>query len=134
VSLISRAPLDAGHAAAIWLAAIELAVLVAVATLFSAFTTPMLASLFTAGVYVVGHVTRDLKELGSQSDVAAVEQATSLLHRVLPDLEMFNVTIQAVHQLPISASEIWLPLAYALFYATLLLALGSIIFERRDFR
>ena len=62
------------------------------------------------------------------------EQATSLLHRALPDLEMFNVTIQAVHQLPISASEIWIPVAYALLYATLLLALGSIIFERRDFR
>ena len=47
---------------------------------------------------------------------------------------MFNVTIQAVHQLPISASEIWMPVAYAFFYATVLLALGSIIFERRDFR
>jgi len=134
VSLISRAPLDAGHAAAIWLAAVELSVLVAVATLFSAFTTPMLASLFTAGIYVVGHMTRDLKALGAQSEVASIAQVTSLLHRVLPDLEMFNVTIQAVHQLPISAGEVWLPMAYAVFYATVLLALGSLIFERRDFR
>jgi hypothetical protein len=39
-----------------------------------------------------------------------------------------------VHQLPISAGEIWLPMVYALFYATVLLTLGSVIFERRDFR
>ena len=47
---------------------------------------------------------------------------------------MFNVTTQAVHQLPIAASDIWMPVLYALFYATVLLGLGSIVFERRDFR
>jgi hypothetical protein len=39
-----------------------------------------------------------------------------------------------VHQLPISAGEVLMPMAYAVLYATVLLALGSLIFERRDFR
>jgi ABC-type transport system involved in multi-copper enzyme maturation permease subunit len=134
VSWLSDAPLDRGHAAAIVLAAWELLVLVAIATLFSSFTTPMLASLFTAGFYLVGHVTRDLKELGAQSKEASVQHVTELLHRVLPDLENFNLTIQAIHQLEIEPARFWLPLAYGALYTAALLALASLIFERRDFR
>jgi ABC-type Na+ efflux pump permease subunit len=106
VSALSGAPIDAGHAKAIGLIAVELAVLVAVATLFSAFTTPMLASLFSAGFYLVGHLTRELRDLGAQSGSASVERVTALLHRTLPDLEAFNVTLQAVHQVPIDAAGV----------------------------
>jgi ABC-type transport system involved in multi-copper enzyme maturation permease subunit len=134
VSLLAGAPLHGGHAAAIGLAAVELAVLVGVATLFSAFTTPVLASLFSAGIYAIGHVSRDLLELGAQSEALAVSRATWILHKVVPDLESFNLTVQAIHGLPIEASQIGLPLGYALFYVTVLLALASLIFERRDFR
>lgn len=134
VSLATGAPLNLGHAEAIGLAAMELAVVVAVATLFSSFTTPMLASLFTAGLYLVGHVTRDLRELGAHSGSPAVATATAWIHRVLPDLENFNVTVQAIHHLPITPAQVWLPVAYGLLYTTALLALASWIFERRDFR
>lgn len=134
VSLLAGAPLGVEHAQAIVLVAGELAVLVAVATLFSSFTTPMLASLFGAGFYLVGHLTRDLRELGSQSDSLAAERATALLHRVLPDLEAFNVSIEAVHQLAIPASAVWQPLLYGAAYSAALLLFAALIFERRDFR
>jgi Cu-processing system permease protein len=134
VSWLAGAPIAAGHAKAIVLVAAELAVLVAVATLFSSFTTPMLASLFGAAFYVVGHLTRDLRELGAQSEDVAMERATAFLHRVLPDLESFNVTIEAVHGLPIPPSEIYLPLLYGACYCAGLLLLAALIFERRDFR
>lgn len=134
VSLLAGAPLDAGHAAALLLAAVELAVVVGIATLFSSFTTPMLASLFTAGFYAIGHVSRDLRELGAQSDSALVERATWLIHRVLPDLESFNLSVQAIHQLPIEPVQVWLPIGYGLGYVLVLLGIASAIFERRDFR
>jgi ABC-type transport system involved in multi-copper enzyme maturation permease subunit len=134
VSVLTGAPLDAGHAAACLLIGVELALVVAVATLFSAFTTPMLASFFTAGVWVAGHLTRDLRDVGSRSDEAWVRAATAWLHRVLPDLESFNLTIEAVHGLPVTAADVWLPLVYGTAYATLLLLLAVTIFERRDFR
>jgi ABC-type transport system involved in multi-copper enzyme maturation permease subunit len=134
VSWMAGAPVTAGHAKAMLLAAGELAVLVAVATLFSSFTTPMLASLFSAGFYMVGHLTRDLRELGLRSGSEAAAQATMLLHKVLPDLEAFNVSIEAVHGLPIPAAAVWQPLVYGACYAAALLLLASLIFERRDFR
>jgi ABC-type transport system involved in multi-copper enzyme maturation permease subunit len=134
VSFATDAPVGAGHVAALGLAGVEFALLLGVATLFSSFTTPMLASLFSAGFYVVGHLTRNLRELGAQSGVPSVERATAAIHRILPDLESLNLSVQAVHGLPIAAAEVWLPVVYAALYVSVLLTLASFIFERRDFR
>jgi len=134
VSIVADAPLNAGHAAAVGLAAVELTVIVAIVTLFSAFTTPLLASLYTSGLYLVGHLTRDLRELGAASDSEMMRNATVWLHRVLPDLEAFNLTIPAVHGLPIGTAEVGMPVVYGFFYVLALLAVAAWILERRDFR
>jgi len=134
VSLVADAPLDGGHAAAVGLAAVELTVVVAIVTLFSAFTTPLLASLYTSGLYLVGHLTRDLRELGGASDSEMFRSATIWLHRILPDLESFNLTIPAVIQQPISGAEIGFPILYATGYVAILLMMAAWILERRDFR
>jgi ABC-type transport system involved in multi-copper enzyme maturation permease subunit len=119
---------------AFFLMAIELALVVALATLFSSFTTPMLASFFSAGIWFVGHLTRNLRDIGANSELESVQHFTALLHRVLPDLESFNLTIEAAHQLPVSASDVWLPLLYGAGYVAILLVSSVALFERRDFR
>jgi len=134
VSWMAGAPITWEHAQAIVLVGAELALLVAVATLFSSFTTPMLASLFGAGIYLVGHLTRNLRDLGAASGDPAAAQATALLHRVMPDLEAFNVSIQAVHAIPIPPGLVGQTLLYGLGWIVGLLLLASLIFERRDFR
>jgi ABC-type transport system involved in multi-copper enzyme maturation permease subunit len=128
------ANVDGGHAAALFLVGMELTVIVAVATLFSSFSSPMLAALFTLGIYALGHLSRDLLALGQQADVAAVATASRWIYRVLPDLESFNLTIQAVHGLPIAAEEVILPMLYGIGYATILLSAASMIFGRRDMK
>ncbi len=125
---------DSGHASALLMTAFELMVVVAIATLFSAFTTPMLAALFTLGIWATGHLSRDLLQLGQQSDQEAIKHVAGWLYRILPDLEMFNLTIQAAHGLPIAPEEIWLPILYALGYATIMLFMASFIFQRRDLK
>jgi ABC-type transport system involved in multi-copper enzyme maturation permease subunit len=134
VSSASGAPLARGHAAACLLLGAELGLLVAIATLFSAFTTPMLSSLFAGGLWLVGNLTRDLREIGVGSQRPGVELATAWAHRVLPDLASFNLSIEAAHGLPITASDVWLPLAYGAAYAAVVLVLAVAIFERRDLR
>jgi ABC-type transport system involved in multi-copper enzyme maturation permease subunit len=134
VSLLRDAPLGVAHAAAFALLLLELAVVVAVATLFSAFTTPMLASLFSGGVWMVGNLTRNLRDLGVDSEVDLVRRLTELLHRVLPDLASFNLSVEAAHDLPIAASDVWLPLLYGTGYVAILLVLAVTVFERRDFK
>lgn len=134
VSLLTGAPLGSGHAVAIGLAAIELAVLVAVATLFSSFATPFLAACYSVGLYLVGHVTRDLRALGSTVELEGVKSLTVWLHRLLPDLESFNWTVEAVHGLPILASEVLWASVMGVAWCVAFLTMAAMVFERRDFR
>jgi len=134
VSLGTGAPLNAGHAVAFALTAVELAVVVAVATFFSAFTTPLLASFFSVGIWAVGHLSRDLRDIGVSSDSESIRDATAIFHRVLPDLESFNFSIEATHGLAFGASDVWLPFLYGAGYVAILLISAVAIFERRDFR
>ena len=134
ISLLRGAPLGAGHAAAFALLAVELAVVVAIATLFSAFTTPMLATLFAGGVWIAGNLTRNLRDLGADSELGLARQLTALLYGVLPDLASFNLSIEAAHGLPVMASDIWLPVLYGSAYVAIVLVCAVSIFERRDFK
>lgn len=134
VSLGAEAPLDMGHVSALGLLGIELAVVVAVATLFSGFTTPMLASFFTLGVYILGHLSRDLLHIGQRGEDEGLRMMTEVLYQVLPDLESFNLSVQAVHQLPISSGDVFWPVLYGAGYTLALLFIAGFIFERRDFK
>ncbi len=134
VSLASGAPIDWGHASALVLIGVELAIIVAVATLFSGFTTPMLASFFTLGIYMLGHLSRDLLQIGEQGESQSLRMMTRILYQVLPDLESFNLSIQAVHQLPIATGEVVWPVLYGMGYIAALLFVATFIFERRDFK
>ncbi len=112
----------------------EMVVVTAVVMLFSSFTTPVLTSLFTLGVFVAGHTLGDLqtfaKLAGNQGTVVAMDA----IRWILPDLELFNIRNAAVHGLPIhSAHLIWAGV-YALLYSTLCLIVASWIFSRRDFK
>lgn len=134
VSWMAGAPLRVDHGVAIALLGLELMVLVAIATLFSAFTTPMLAALFTVGLWLIGHLSRDLRALGEQSDLESVSTLADLLFLVMPDFEVFNKTLEAVHGLPIPSSEIGMAIVYALGYTISTLLVASMIFSRRDFK
>ena len=134
VSALAGAPLAGDHFLAIALIGLELMVLVAIATLFSAFTTPMLAALFTICLWMIGHLTRDLHALSQQSDLESVGVVGSWVFQLLPDFEVFNKTLEAVHGLPIESGEVGLAVVYAIGYTGCTLLLGSMIFSRRDFK
>lgn len=134
VSTLADAPIGVPHALAIILLALELAVLVAVATLFSSFTTPMLASFYTFGLWLIGHLSRDLYLLGQRSEHASIPGITAALYRVLPDFEVFNKTLEAVHGIPIRAHEVGFASLYAVSYTVVILMIASAVFARRDLK
>jgi ABC-type transport system involved in multi-copper enzyme maturation permease subunit len=134
VSLLIGAPLTWGHGAALLLVAAELAVLVAFATLFSSFATPFLAASYSVGLYLVGHLTRDLRALGATSNSPAAAEFTAWLHRLLPDLSSFNRALEAVHGLPIPPQEVAWTLVAGLAWCLGFLLVAVVTFERRDFR
>ena len=132
--LIGEAGLEPALLKAVGLIFVELLVITAVAVLFSTFTTPTLSATFTLAIYVIGHLTDDLRVLGGnlQSDLTKV--VLDGLYYVLPNLETFNVKGPAVHGIPIEPMYLLSATAYGLAYSAVILILACVIFQRRDFK
>jgi hypothetical protein len=109
-----------------------MAVLVAFAALFSVLTKPMLGSVFTLAVFVVGHVSEDLWLLTRHLPGSVGRTLVSVLYYLVPNLERFNYKTEVVHGLPVPAAGLGLSLVYGAFFAALVLLLACIRFERRD--
>jgi len=116
------------------LVVVELALLTAVALLFSTFTTPTLAAVFTLSVYITGHLSADLLDFARAVPNTANRVVSQVLYCALPNLEMLNVRSEVVHGLPVAPERLAAALAYAALYTAFLLGLGSVILSRRDFR
>ncbi len=116
--------------ALIW---VELLLVAAVALLFSTCTNPLLATLGSLAVYVAGHLVWSLELLQSRLVSGWQRAVCQALYWVLPNLELLDLKPEAVHGLPVSASEVGLAAAYGLAYAAALLLLAVVVFERREF-
>jgi ABC-type transport system involved in multi-copper enzyme maturation permease subunit len=112
---------------------LELAVLTAVAILFGVFTSSILATLFSFGIYFMGHISKDLLKLGAITKNENIETLTKSLYLVLPNLERFNLKNDAVYGLLPASSELFSTLLYGILYVVFLLTLANLIFSRRQF-
>ena len=112
---------------------LELAVLTAVAILFGVFTSSILATLFSFGIYFMGHISKDLLKLGAITKNENIETLTKSLYLVLPNLERFNLKNDAVYGLLPASSELFSTLLYGILYIILLLTIANLIFSRRQF-
>ena len=127
---------------AIYLIFCEMAVVIAVALLFSSFSSTVLSALFTLGVYFAGHLSNELLEqvrfasrMGEMGDAssAVFERAAVIIHAVFPGLYRFNVTSYVVHGLSLPDMYLFWNSVYALGYVGVFLAIASWWFSRRDF-
>ena len=112
---------------------LELAVLTAVAILFGVFTSSILATLFSFGIYFMGHISKDLLQLGKITKNQSIETLTKSLYLVLPNLERFNLKNDAVYGLLPPSTELFSTLLYGILYIVFLLTIANLIFARRQF-
>jgi len=112
----------------------ELAVVTAIAILFSTFTSPVLAAAFTVGLVIAGQFGADLKNFEQVVESRPVAWMARGLYYVLPNLAPFDVKSQYVHAQAIPAGYIGLTTGYAALYVAALLTLSALFFSRRDFK
>ena len=119
---------------AIYLILLKLALIVALALLFSCFTTPFLAILFTAGLYVAGLFATDLRTVRAvQLDTATLEFLRGISY-VLPNFQNFDVLGVVVHGRAVPAGFAGYATIYACLYITIVLLAAVAIFSRRNLR
>lgn len=125
---------DATVLVAVYFILLKLALVVALALLFSCFTTPLLAILFTAGLYIVGLYVQELRDLPFDMMSPAMSSFTKWLSYLLPNFENFNVMALAAHGRAVPGSLILQNTLYTLLYCTIVLTTAAAVFSRRNLK
>ncbi len=112
----------------------ELTIVVAVSLLFSSFTTPILATIFTITFYIIGHILWTYNQFKSLITDPFSQIVAKIIYFILPNLEKFNLKSQVVLQTPLDSSTILISVAYAMCYTSALLFLTLFIFSKREFK
>ena len=118
---------------AFYLTYLEWLMVAAVALLFSSFSTPLLSAMLTLATFLMGHLTESFFLLQKRIASTLVNLILSGLFYVLPNLELFNIRAQVVHNLALPPHFVMQTSLYWLLYLSTLL-LGSIwVFQKKDF-
>ena len=119
---------------AVYLILLKLALIVALAMLFSCFTTPFLAILFTLGIYIAGVFAEELRTMQAVNLSPSTMKMFRGISYLLPNFENFNVMGAVAHGRGVAGKLVWMDTWYALLYAAMVLAVAAMIFSRRNLK
>ncbi len=119
----------------------ELALLTAVAMLFSSFSSPYLSAMFTAALWIIGRNRGELLEFatGRKLEDTPLGATLELVADIVPDFHAFYVSgtqlgdgVVSVHEGFIGWAYVGEAGLYGLLYASVCLGLAMLLFARRD--
>lgn len=112
----------------------ELTIIVAVALVFSSFSSPALSALLTFATFVIGHFSADMKLLAAANANAATRLFFGALYYLLPNLSHYAYITDASHGATPPAADFAAAVLYAVLYDAALLVAATLIFNRRNFK
>jgi ABC-type transport system involved in multi-copper enzyme maturation permease subunit len=130
---LSGFPTHAALFQAVQLILVESLVVIAIALLFSTFSSATLSASMTIGLYIVGHLTSDLKVIAEKSASQVAKAVMTGLYYMCPNLEVLNIKGQAASGVSLAIETQVLATGYGVLYAGLLLLAACLIFQRREF-
>lgn len=119
---------------AIYFILLELALVTAFALFFSCFSSPMLSTLFTLGIYVAGVFAPDIRNLGDLTHDSVIQLGARAIYYLLPNFHNFNAIAVAAHGDAIPLALLLQNTLYVLAYVVLLLLASSAVFSRRNLK
>jgi ABC-type transport system involved in multi-copper enzyme maturation permease subunit len=119
---------------AVYLILLKLTLIVALAMLFSCFTTPFLAILYTLGLYVAGLFAENLRTMQAVTLSASTMKMLKGISYLLPNFENFNVMGAVAHGRGVPGMLVAQNTAYTLLYGAMVLAGAAMIFSRRNLK
>ena len=132
VMFLSQTQINEKIFLAIYLSVVEVALITSIMTFFSSFTSPLLSSFFTMCVFISGNLSKDLLGLADQWGSEVFRIVASIGYYILPNLPMFNIRSEAVHDLALPDGFVYSATIYGIFYIVVMLFISSLIFRARD--
>lgn len=112
----------------------EMVLVTAVVIFFSSFTSPVLTTLFTLGVFLAGRLLPDLASFAVVTENEQVAGVVDFVKYIVPNLDLFDIRNAAVHGLPIESGHVLWAVAYMFIYSAALLVISDLLFRGREFK
>jgi ABC-type transport system involved in multi-copper enzyme maturation permease subunit len=123
----------------------ELAIVLAFAILFSTYSSALISSIFSFGIYLIGHLSN--KILQEVYFAYRISEEGSFLHGhgelvynaakgilyIFPNLFKFNVSTHAAHNIALGSAYVAWNTFYALGYSGVILCFAVLLFRKKDF-
>lgn len=138
VLYLRGAPLTVELLKGLYLILLEACLVTSAAVLFSAFTSPVFSGIFALGIFTIGRVLYLVDELlaarrGLFVDAPWLRPVGEAMTVVFPDLSVFNLSRQVLFGVETPLAYLGAATGYAFAWIAVYLALGALLFQRRDF-
>lgn len=113
---------------------IELLIITAISLLFSSFSTPILSSIFTISLYLIGQVLWTFNLFKAYLRTPFDKFVAHLFYYILPNLDKFNLKHAVVMKAQLEPGYIVNAVLYGVAYIAAVLFLATFIFNKREFQ
>lgn len=113
---------------------LELLIITAISILFSSFSTPILSSIFTLCLYLIGHIIWTFNHLKNKITSTIFKIVATFFYYILPNLHKFNIKNKIVMETEIDPYLILNSILYAIVYIAAILTLAIIIFNKKELK
>ena len=112
---------------------LESMVLLSVVIFFGTFAKPVLTTIYSMGIWLVGHSINDLQYFSQKSSSVFMKNFGSVFSRIFPNLALFNFREAALYGDPIPHVMILKAVVLWAAWFVILLISSIWVFNRRDF-
>ena len=124
---------QAAYLTAIYFIILEFFIVTAITLLFSSFSSPIFAAVFSFALVVIGTFAEDLRNFAAAAEGASKWFMTGAAWLV-PNFSALNVISQVANAQPVSGNLILMNTLYALLYSLAATTAAVLIFERRNLK
>lgn len=117
----------------VFMSTLEATLLILISILFSGITSPILASVSTVAIFIIGHAEGIFRYMFMTTKIPVVAAVTKAVYYVFPNLEKFNTRNDIIHGIIPSNLTIAVTILYAISYALLLLLITQATFRKKDY-
>jgi ABC-type transport system involved in multi-copper enzyme maturation permease subunit len=117
----------------VFMSTLEAVLLILISILFSGITSPILASVSTVAIFIIGHAEGIFRYMFVTTKIPFVAAITKAVYYVFPNLEKFNTRNDIIHGIIPSHLTITVSILYATSYALLLLLITQATFRKKDY-
>lgn len=113
---------------------LELETLLALAILFSTFSTPFMSGMFTLALFIIGQVSQDLYDIYDSVSSSGLSAIIKGVYYLLPNYAILDYKSDVVHLVSINMDDYCKSILYAFLYLIIVLQFAILIFEHRDMK